>query len=80
MKKSDLKQNMIVECRNGKKYLVLENVDTSLYAHQDLLFINSDGYETGDHYDEDLNIKCKDWCVSIFDIMKVMKWKEFDAV
>ena len=77
MKKSDLKQNMIVEFRNGDKYLVLENVETLYYGHQDLLFINSDGYETGDHYDEDLNIKSKDWCMSDFDIIKVMKWKGF---
>ena len=74
MKKSDLRQNMIVECRNGKKYLVLENVDTTRYGHQDLLIMTDDGFMNGSEMCEDLTFDCG-W--SDFDIIKVMKWKGF---
>jgi hypothetical protein len=80
MKKSDLKQNMIVECRDGIRYIVLENVETLYYGHQDLLFINSDGYLIGDSYDEDLKCTNGKSYQPEFDIGKVMKWKNFACI
>lgn len=77
MKKSDLKQNMIIEIKNGVKFIVLENVDTFLYGHQNLFFMNSDGYLIGDSYDEDLKCTNGKSCQPKLDIVKVMKWKNF---
>ena len=74
MKKSDLKQNMVVETRNRNRYLVFENV-LNLEHHNpnQMLFISSDGYQSSNGYDENLISEFGD----DFDVMKIMEWKNF---
>ena len=74
MKKSDLKQNMVVETRNGERFIVFENV-LNLEHHNpnQMLFISSDGYQSSDGYDENLISEFGD----DFDVIKIMEWKNF---
>jgi len=55
MKKSDLKTGMRVEIRNGNIFLVVKDIDTSNYGHQDIAFVNNEGFVCGDSYDDNLN-------------------------
>ena len=84
MKKSDLKQNMIVELRDGDRYLILENVPMGAYGEASLFFMNVDGYQSGNQFNDDLcsigylnfnDLSVSD-CVEL-DIVKVMRWKHF---
>ena len=54
MKKSDLKTGMRVRVRNGGVYLVIKDVDTMLYGHQDIAFVNNISFICGNDYTEDL--------------------------
>ena len=76
MKKSDLKQNMIVETRYGDRYLVLENVDTLLHRGR-LFFMSNNGFLSDGVYSEELSDR---HIMSPFDIVKVMKWKQFKGL
>lgn len=68
MKKSDLKDGMVVETRDGIKYLIrtLENGDKILSAMGKWLALD-------DGYDEDLN----DDCFKDLDIVKIFTTNEF---
>lgn len=66
MKKEDLKTGMLVECRDGNKYLVLRDTPKG-----DIV-INKDGFNRFDLYDENLRAYDDGWFdSSCFDIMKV---------
>ena len=54
MKKSDLKTGMRVETRRGGLYLVLKDVDTKYFGHQDIGFVSENTFMNGDEYKEDL--------------------------
>lgn len=72
MKLSDLKTGWRVELRDGNTYVVLRDCETSVYGHQDIMFINLNtinfgGYTVGSDYDSKLLNKE----YSDYDIMKV---------
>lgn len=69
MKKSDLKTGMRVKTRSGKIYLVIKDVDTMFYGHQDIAFINNNSFSCGSDYTEDL----KDNSNSNYDIVEVFQ-------
>ena len=54
MKKSDLKTGMRVRNRINEIYLVLKDVETKTYGHQDIVFIRNYGFLIGSKYREDL--------------------------
>lgn len=54
MKKSELKTGMWVTTRNGGRYLVIKDADTSSYGHQDIAFIHEEGFMVGSSYSENL--------------------------
>lgn len=54
MKKSDLKSGMSVTTRQGSSYLVLTDVQTKRYGHQDVIFIKNGNFIIGADYTEDL--------------------------
>lgn len=56
--KADLKNRMVVECRNGERYMVVDD-----------RLLSNDGYNYLYSYDEDLIIKNRE--VKEYDIMKV---------
>lgn len=62
MKKSDLKNGMVVELRNGKRFLIVNDIGIGKGS-----CINLDGYLG---YDENLNDVCGN---STFDITKIYK-------
>lgn len=54
MKKTELKTGMVVEVRNGDKYMCLmENIPTKFYGSQPL-FINNKSFMCFDNYNENL--------------------------
>lgn len=63
MKKSDLKNRMVVECRNGNKYMVIDDK-----------LISTTGFMRLSDYKTDLSLK--DISCNELDIMKV--YKEID--
>jgi hypothetical protein len=69
MKKSELKTGMRVRMRNNEIYLVLKDVDTETYGHQDIIFVRKYGFMTGSNYDENSMKICGS--SSDFDIMEV---------
>lgn len=75
MKKSDLKTGMLIEARNGTKYIVLKDVETKYYGVQDLLFACENGFMCSANYTEDLKAKSGD---KQFDIVKVYS-RAFEA-
>jgi len=64
MKKSDLENRMVVECRNGNKYMVVDD-----------MLLSTDGYNYLSSYTSDLFIKTTltTEFLSEYDIMKVYK-------
>lgn len=64
MKKSDLKNRMVVECRNGNKYMVIDNI-----------LVSTNGYNYLSRYTSDLFMKTTPSTefLSEYDIMKVYK-------
>ena len=71
MKKSDLKTGMWVEMRNGGMYLVLKDIDTKNYGHQDIFFAQDGGFMTGEGYTETLESEPTYKCSSGYDVVKV---------
>ena len=65
--KSDLKAGMWIELRNGNKYLILTDVNTTYYGQQKLVGINKFGFVIGSEFNNDLTYKDNLDC----DIMKV---------
>lgn len=63
--KMELKEGMIVECRNGNRYLLRKRSD-------ELICSNFDGWFTAT-YDKKLNEN--EYCVESFDIMKIYESK-----
>lgn len=69
--KSDLKTGMVVESRNGDKYLVVRgDFHTECYSEQKIMFIASNSFMPGSDYNSSLKIidEKKD-----YDIVKVYK-------
>lgn len=60
--KSDLKNRMVVECRNGEKYIVIDDILLSMFGHINL-----------NDYNEGLRIKTirEEPYLAEYDIMKV---------
>lgn len=58
MKKNDLKNMMIVETRNGDRFLL---TDGTLYNHHSFIYL--------DYYNDDMTLKCRDY--PYLDIVKV---------
>jgi hypothetical protein len=54
MKKSDLRTGMLVETKSEGIYIVLKNVETSVYGTQDLFFASERSFTTGKYYNDDL--------------------------
>lgn len=54
MKKSELKTGMWVTTRGGAEYMVVKDVQTLLYGHQEIAFIGEDGFILGGNFNEDL--------------------------
>ena len=69
MKKSDLKTGMRVKTRNGNIYLVVKDVDATLYGHQDVALVNNNSFILLDDYNEDLT----DNSNSNYDIVEVFQ-------
>ena len=65
--KDDLKAGMWVELRNGNKYLILTDVNTTYYGQQKLVGIRDCGFMIGSNLNNDLTHKDS----PNFDIMKV---------
>ena len=57
MKKSDLKSGMIVQTRNGGRYLVLKDCETKLYGIQEVIFVSPSGFLIGTEFTEDLTFR-----------------------
>lgn len=84
MKKSDLTTGMRVELRNGDLYMVLSDIESELYGHQDKFLVGDEGFMILDEYDDDLFCVTEDefdWCdheahdreydiVKVFDLEK----------
>lgn len=68
MTKDDLKTGMVVETRDGNKYMVIRGeFNTTNYGEQSLMFIRPDGFNNNDVYADDLiHTKYKD-----FDVVKI---------
>lgn len=68
MTKDDLKTGMVVETRDGNKYMVIRGeFNTTNYGEQSLMFIRPDGFNHNDVYADDLiHTKYKD-----FDVVKI---------
>lgn len=54
MRKSDLKTGMRIRTRNGHIMLVLKDVETRDYGCQDLVFVDTGGFNLGSDYTEDM--------------------------
>lgn len=54
MKKENLKTGMRVETRNGDIYLVLKDIDTHFYGHQDIGFACDGDFLEGTKFNNDL--------------------------
>ena len=68
MKKSDLENGMIVECRNGNRYIVIKDFKSIIY-HNVSIFLRYPtlgAYNTFKQYNDDLFARYKE-----YDIMKV---------
>lgn len=75
MNKSELKTGMRVETREGETYLVIKDIDSRRYGHQDVAFVNGSFLE-GTSFNEDLTHK-RD---NDYDIVKVFNcYKETDT-
>lgn len=61
MKKSDLENGMIVECRNGKRYIVIKDftLKTERWGGIDIMLGNN-GFMSFDNYNNDLSVKSGD--------------------
>lgn len=70
-----LKTGRVAEIRNGAKYLIIRDVDTQYYGHQEWGLINMDGFVTGQDYDINLKEINSD---SYFDIMKIYQENSID--
>ena len=53
MKKTDLRTGMRVKTRSGKIFLVIKDIETMGYGHQDVAFVNN-GFLNGTEYSDDL--------------------------
>lgn len=66
MKKSDLQNGMIVECKNGKRYMVVRNFNEYTYTQGEkdvLIGLDEDSSYMGfSDYNEDLKLNPKDIC------------------
>lgn len=74
MKKSDLKNGMIVECRNGKKYLVVKDFEVYGHTHDGIFWgyynlCSHVGYNCFDEYDD--NLLVTDHTINEYGIMKI---------
>jgi hypothetical protein len=71
MKKSDLKTGMLVQYNNGDYSIVLKDVETQHYGHQELFFADVEkiGFMTGDSYND--NLVCEGRFGSNYTIKKV---------
>lgn len=69
MKKSDLKTGMRVKTRSGEIFLVIKDIDSQNYGHQDVAFVHDLGFMPGDSYDCEL--KC--YKNKNFDIVEVFR-------
>jgi hypothetical protein len=67
--KDMLKTGMRVELKNGSRYVVLKDVETTFYGHQDFLLASGCDFLVGSEYEEDLTDKH----FNSFTIMKVYK-------
>lgn len=76
MTKQDLKTGMWVELRNGDRYLVIKDCDTTYYGHQDIVFIKERSFTIGDGYTNDL-IRIDD--NRGYDIVRVLASEEMDV-
>lgn len=72
MTKNDLRTGMVVELRNGQRYLVLlGELPTACYGVQEGILISDDGFKTMDTFNDGLrNINCGD---DSCDVIKVFK-------
>lgn len=84
MKKSDLENGMIVEYRNGDKYIVIKDyTDKSPITQRKcdiLLGINIDGYDLLDYYNEDLEMEKYKSLRNERDIVRVWALKSFRQI
>ncbi len=70
MKKSDLKTGMVVENRNGERYMVIVgNFQTTICDKQDVAFVGGNGFDIASNYDDELG------CVEFkeLDIVKIYR-------
>lgn len=67
MKLTDLETGMRIELRNGKRYIVQENVQTRAYGRQRLVFVRNKEYTSGADY----NIEMESNVNELFDIMTI---------
>lgn len=72
-----LKTGRVAETRGGAKYLIIRDVDTQLFGHQEWGLINMDGFLTSQDYDINLKEINSDSDNS-FDIMKIYQEKSID--
>lgn len=70
--KSDLRTGMRVETREHHRYVVLKDIETTFYGHQEILLAKQNEFLTGSDYKEDLLDKND----ATFDIIKV--WEPND--
>ena len=56
MKKSELKTGMWVTTRGGDEYMVVKDVRTQLYGHQEIAFVGKEGFIVGEDFSEDLKM------------------------
>lgn len=77
MKKSDLKTGMWVTTRNGSKYMVVKDVQTQLYGHQEVAFMGKEGFVVGSGFDEDLKMTSRSGSiVEESDIVEIRGFRE----
>lgn len=69
MKKSDLKTGMRVKFRNGDIYLVIKDIQ-HIDGHQELAFVNENGFMLGSSYNDELNDMSCDYS-NDYDVMEV---------
>lgn len=70
--KSELKTGMWVTLRNGCEYMVVKDVKTHLYGHQETALIGREGFAIGEDIGEDL----RDKNLRDRDIIKVSGYRE----
>ena len=76
MQKSDLRTGMRVELANGRRFVVLENMEIGCYGVQRFVFARNGGVQTSSAYNEDLT----DISDSEFTVVKVYDRPKSDAL